>query len=182
MRQPNLIIFGDNMSIFIPDLICDTVYDIPISFFTEKGIKLLFMDIDNTLVTYDDAYPTDKNLLWFDLLRENGIDVAFVSNNDEKRVSEYASETKYSYFADAKKPLNHIHKMIMKNKGLKPCQCASVGDQIFTDILAAHLLGASGVLVSPIKDLTGAFTRFKRLLEKPFIRVYKRRNKKEEQK
>ncbi len=163
------------MALLIPDFICDTVYDIPLSFFEEKGIKLLFMDIDNTLVTYDDPYPVEKNHLWFDSLKEKGIDVVFVSNNNDKRVSEYASKTDFKYYADAKKPFCSIHKKVMKEKGLKPFECASVGDQIFTDVLAAHFAGCCGVLVSPIKDLTGLFTRFKRICEKPFISAYKKR-------
>ena len=168
------------MALLIPDLFCDTVYDIPLSFFEEKGIKLLFMDIDNTLVTYDDPYPVEKNLLWFDSLKRKGIDVVFVSNNNEERVKKYASQTGFQYFADSRKPFCKIHKQIMKNRGLKPFECASVGDQIFTDVLAAHLAGCCGVLVPPIKDLTGAFTRFKRLLEKPFINAYKKYEAKEE--
>jgi len=163
------------MALLIPDLICDTVYDIPLSFFEEKQIKLLFLDIDNTLVTYDDPYPVEKNHIWFDSLKENGIDVVFVSNNNDKRVSKYASKTDFKYYADAKKPFCRVHKRVMKEKGLKPFECASVGDQIFTDVLAAHFAGCTGVLVSPIKDLTGLFTRFKRICEKPFRSAYKKR-------
>ena len=56
---------GEAMALLIPELICETVYDIPLSFFTDRGIKLLLLDIDNTLVTYDDEYPIEKNLSWF---------------------------------------------------------------------------------------------------------------------
>lgn len=160
------------MKLLIPDLICDTVYDIPFSYFKENGIKLLFLDIDNTLVTYDDAHPTIENFSWFSALNENGIDVVFVSNNNKKRVSVYAEKTTFEYHPNAKKPFVFAHKKVMKQRGLSPFECASVGDQIFTDVLSAHLVGCKGVLVSPIKDLTGAFTKFKRMWEKPFIRSY----------
>lgn len=161
------------MSLFIPDLICETVYDIPIEYFTDKKIQLLFMDIDNTLVTYDDAVPTEKNIKWFNRLASCGIDVVFISNNNEERVKKYAAVTGYEYYADVSKPSCKIHKKIMKDKGLSPAQCAAVGDQIFTDVLAAHLAGCIAVVVSPIKDLENLFFKSKRALEKPFTAYYR---------
>lgn len=165
------------MALLIPELICNTVYDIPLSFFKDNGIKLLFLDIDNTLVTYDDAHPTERNLSWFNMLSEEGIDVVFVSNNGKERVRVYAEKTTFEYHSNSKKPLVSVHKKILKSRNVKPHECASVGDQIFTDILSAHILGGVGILVSPIKDLTDPFTRFKRLWEKPFINTYMKRVK-----
>jgi predicted HAD superfamily phosphohydrolase YqeG len=52
-----------------------------------------------------------------------------------------------------------------------------MGDQVFTDVWAAHNAGIKAILVPPIKDKTDPFTKFKRLLEKPFLGKYDRRNK-----
>ena len=49
-----------------------------------------------------------------------------------------------------------------------------MGDQIFTDVLAARLAGVRAALVPPIKDKTDLFTKFKRLLEKPILKKYDR--------
>ncbi len=168
------------MALFIPDLICETVYDIPLSFFCEHGIKLLMLDIDNTLVTYDDAHPTEKNVEWFSTLEKHGIKVVFVSNNHKERVEEYAKKAGKDFFADAKKPSRKFYKEAMRLYSLQPSECAGIGDQIFTDILAAHRAGCIGVLVSPIKDLTSLFVKLKRIGEKPFILAYKRRVKRGE--
>jgi predicted HAD superfamily phosphohydrolase YqeG len=51
------------------------------------------------------------------------------------------------------------------------------GDQIFTDVWAAHNAGIRAVLVEPINDKKDPFTKFKRLLEKPFIKKYEKGNK-----
>ena len=166
------------MALFIPELICPEVYDIPTEFFTSRGIKLLMLDIDNTLVTYDDEYPIQKNIDWFSHLAENGIKVVFVSNNHKERVEKYASKTGIPFFADASKPSAKYYKEAMKLYSLHPSECAGVGDQIFTDILAAHRAGCIGVLVSPIKDVTNAFFRFKRACEKPFVAAYHRKQRK----
>ena len=51
-----------------------------------------------------------------------------------------------------------------------------MGDQIFTDVWAAHNTGIRAILVPPINDKKDILTRFKRLLEKPILKKYKKRN------
>lgn len=165
------------MALFIPELICEKVYDIPTEFFIENNAKLLILDIDNTLVTYDDEFPTEKNLEWFESLKSLGIETAFVSNNSYERVSLYAKELGCVFVADAKKPFCFGHKKIASQLGVSPKECICVGDQILTDILAAHLFGSFAVLVSPIKDKTDAFMRFKRKIEKLFVNTYHKKQK-----
>ena len=71
---------------FVPNYMFDTVYDIPTELFTENGIKGLFLDIDNTLVPYEIAVPTEENIAWFNKLKKMGIKLFFVSNNHADRV------------------------------------------------------------------------------------------------
>ena len=51
-----------------------------------------------------------------------------------------------------------------------------MGDQIFTDVWAAHNAGIPAILVPPINDRKDVLTKFKRLLEKPILRIYKKKN------
>ena len=53
-----------------------------------------------------------------------------------------------------------------------------MGDQVFTDVWGAHNAGIRAILVPPINDKKDLFTKFKRLLERPVIRKYERRNNK----
>ena len=53
----------------------------------------------------------------------------------------------------------------------------AIGDQIFTDIASAKRIGMKAVLVKPINDKKTAFFIFKRIMEKPFLAVYKSREK-----
>ena len=69
------------------------------------GIKYIFSDIDNTLATYDDPTPPENVLRWLDLMEDNGIQVAFVSNNKEDRVALFNRDLKYVAYSKAKKPL-----------------------------------------------------------------------------
>ena len=58
---------------------------------------------------------------------------------------------------------------------LPPEQVLFVGDQIFTDCLAAHRAGVDCYLVKPIKSKETFFFRLKRAFEKPFLSIYRRR-------
>lgn len=51
-----------------------------------------------------------------------------------------------------------------------------MGDQIFTDVWAAHNAGIPAILVPPINDRKDLLTKFKRLLEKPILSIYKKKN------
>jgi predicted HAD superfamily phosphohydrolase YqeG len=53
-----------------------------------------------------------------------------------------------------------------------------MGDQIFTDVWAGKRLGVRTILLPPIKDKRDIFTRFKRLLEKPILKYYRKRKEK----
>ena len=165
------------MSLLVPEKIYETVYDIPLEYLVKKGIKLVMLDIDNTLVTYDDEVPTQENLEWFSALKALGINIVFLSNNNIDRVEKYCKGLDALYFADAHKPLVRFHNAAIRHFGVHPSECMAIGDQLFTDVLAAHMIGARAIKVSPIKDLTGSFTRFKRKCEIPFVNLYYRKNK-----
>jgi HAD superfamily phosphatase (TIGR01668 family) len=164
---------------FIPDRMYDTVYDIPDAYFTENGIKYLFVDIDNTLVPYEIQNPTKENIDWFERMEKLGIKLFFVSNNGIERVKKYTENLEYKYNADIKKPLVKRYKKFMAENGADAGHSMAIGDQIFTDVVSAKRIGMKAVLVKPIKDKKTAFFRFKRIMEKPFIAIYKSREKRE---
>lgn len=162
---------------FMPDKIFESFKDITPEFLSEKGIRALLLDIDNTLVTYDDPDPTDEVILWLKSMEQNGIKAAFVSNNeDPARVERFNKDLGYFAVSRAGKPLPGGFKRALRAMGVEAGQAASVGDQIFTDVWAAKNTGAYAFLVPPIKDKTTLFFKTKRLLEKPIIRRYKKLN------
>ena len=52
-----------------------------------------------------------------------------------------------------------------------------MGDQIFTDCIAAHRAGIRFALVKPIKDKETLFFRIKRFFERPFVKKLKWKTK-----
>ena len=61
---------------------------------------------------------------------------------------------------------------MMREFGVKKKEFLMVGDQLLTDCLCARLAGTSVVTVPPIQPVENRFFRFKRKIEKPFIRAY----------
>jgi len=165
---------------FMPDLYLDDIYGISPAFLREKGIRAVLLDIDNTLVTYDDPKPTPSVLKWLADLRENGIEAAFISNNHEDRVTLFNEDLQLFATWDSKKPSGKCYLAAMKHLGVEKNEVAVIGDQVFTDVWSAKRLGLYAILVKPIKDKTSLFFRSKRALEKPILRRYRKRHGEED--
>ncbi len=158
---------------FTPDRMEKDIYFYPPSFFTEKGIDKVIFDIDNTIAAYNCATPSDKAVAYLASLTDAGIEVMLVSNNNQSRVDTFNASLGYFAVADAHKPgAKGILKCIETARGSgKAC---FVGDQIFTDCVAARRAGISCFLVQPIQPVENTFFKLKRFLEKPFVKRYKR--------
>lgn len=156
---------------FTPDRMEQDIYCYQPSFFKERGIRRIIFDIDNTIAAYDRPKPSEKALTYLVSLKESGIEAMLVSNNSAERVSVFNEGLGLFAIEDAHKP---------SPKGLLKCleqgegKAAFVGDQIFTDCLAARRAGISCFLVEPIQPKENLFFKLKRLGEKPFRRRYKR--------
>lgn len=167
------------VSFSVPDYMFDSYTSVTPEFLKELGVRCVLCDIDNTLVTYDDAEPTENVLSWLSSMKENGITVIFLSNNDHDRVAKFTEKLDNTWFAKAGKPMSKKAKQALAASGFSPKETAVLGDQVFTDVWTGNFLGvAATLLVPPIKDKTTLFFKSKRLLEKPFLARYRRRERK----
>ena len=157
-----------------PDFYFEDITFIPPGFFKMNKIKYLICDIDNTLVTYADATPTPKALSFFKTLENEGVKLAFASNNSKQRVKTFADGTGYPAIYGAGKPFGKGVKRAMKEMGADLDSCAMLGDQLLTDGLAARHRGIRMILVNPIKtdEKKNLIFRVKRGLERPIMRGY----------
>ena len=161
---------------FQPDFLFETPRQIPTALFPALGIRLLFCDIDNTLVTYDDPEPTAEALAFLEGLRGVGVEVVFLSNNTRERVERFNRSLGFTALPDVGKPLSRAAmQRVMREKGYGKGNTAVLGDQILTDVLAARFTGLSVLLVRPIRDKSTLFFRMKRLFERPFLRRFRRK-------
>ena len=157
-----------------PDAMFDKFDDITPEFLLSHGISALLIDIDNTLAPYEQPEPDQRIKNYFNSLSSAGIKAALVSNNDEARVELFNRELSLIAFANCGKPKKKMMLVAMQKMGSTTENTAAIGDQLLTDALGAHRLGIPAFIVPPIKDKKNLFFKFKRMLEKPYIRKYRR--------
>ena len=162
----------------VPDLILNTFDELSAEKLNELGIKGIILDIDNTLEPYENLLPGEHVVKWLDSLRENGIKASIVSNNNSNRVNVFNASLCLPAYYHSFKPFKSKLVSAMRDMGTDKSTTLMMGDQILTDVWAAHNAGIMAVLVAPINDKRDLFTRFKRLLEKPFLTKYEKRKNK----
>ena len=155
-----------------PDHMFGSFDEVTPDFLQEKGIRALLIDIDNTLAPYEQDDPDERILAWFDALHAAGIKAALISNNHPPRVDRFNAPLSLPAYPDSGKPGSRAIRAAMHEMGVECHETAGLGDQLLTDTLAVHRLGMISLIVPPIKDKTTLFFRFKRWLERPFIKRY----------
>ena len=161
-------------ALMMPDYMFDTFADVTPEFLLSIGITALLIDIDNTLAPYEQAEPDENIIAWFAALENAGIKAALISNNHPPRVELFNAKLGIDAYADSGKPGGKTLIAAMKKMGVTEAETAGLGDQLLTDTLAVHRLGMISIIVPPIKDKTNAFFKSKRLLERPFVRKYRK--------
>lgn len=160
------------MSFFAPNATFLCYRDVTAEFLRALGVRVLLLDIDNTLAPYEQPDPDEAIASWLNALAKEGITAAFLSNNHGERVERFNRTLRLSVRCNAKKPLPGNAKKLLRSLNVRPENAALLGDQIFTDVLCAHLAGMHALLVPPIKDRTDCGTRFKRWMEKGILKRY----------
>ena len=159
----------------VPDLMLDDIHQITPEFLLKKEIRGVLFDIDNTLAPYETAIPDAKLCQYLKTLDKAGITIGLISNNKRERVELFNKGLGYFSIYKSKKPSpKSIIQFIQQHK-LKHNEVIFVGDQLFTDCLAAHRAGIECIIVNPLCVDPGIFFKLKRSLEKPFISIYKKK-------
>ena len=164
------------MKFYHPDYIFGKTINITPEFLKNLGITNLLLDVDNTLTTHGNPVPAEGIVEWIKLMHDNGINLMIVSNNYKKRVEPFANLLGLPYSCFSTKPLPRGFIKAMKHLGSNTKNTAVVGDQIFTDILGAHLMGMTGIMVLAILEEGGIGFKIKRNFEKKYIDEYIAKN------
>ena len=137
---------------FIPNLICDSIFDLPKKYTGGKKIRAIIFDIDNTLAPYDQEEPDEKTVAFLKGLEEKGIRIVLVSNNSPERVAKFNQKLGFFCVPDAGKPKKAALKPALEHlSGIKRKRILFVGDQLLTDaderdgvqvLLVTHLYAA----------------------------------------
>ena len=159
-----------------PDYMFRAFDEVTPEFLSSLGVRAVLADIDNTLAPYEQTEPDERIKGWIASLAAAGISVAFVSNNNAERVNTFNRTLGVPAFPKSGKPFRKTLVKAMTAVGGTPETTVVLGDQLLTDSLAGHNLGARSIIVPPIRDKKNKFFRFKRWLEKPVVKRFKKRN------
>jgi HAD superfamily phosphatase (TIGR01668 family) len=162
------------MNIFRPKAHFKTVQTIDLQKLQALGIKNLIVDLDETLRKRNSDLIPESSIKWLEDVKIKCFNACIISNNPFnwkiKKIEE-TLKTPVSFLA--LKPLPAAFKHAMKLLKSDPSNTALIGDQLFTDIFGANILGIYSILVDPITGAEkGIFRRMMRWLEqKVFPRV-----------
>ena len=126
-----------------------TLAHLPLAPLLGRGIKVLLLDVDRTLLPGKDVVLPPAMRRWLvDASRQ--LHLHLVSNNPSRqRIKAVADQIGVDFTCGASKPRRRAISRIIDQLPTPPTQIAMVGDRVFTDVLAGNRLGLFTVLVRP---------------------------------
>ncbi|MCL2045916.1 MAG: YqeG family HAD IIIA-type phosphatase [Oscillospiraceae bacterium] len=135
----------------IPRYLFRKYSDISPEFLKERGVNFLMLDLDNTLAMYNESEPSPSAIKWVNNMYENDISLFFVSNSKrEDRVESFSQALNIPFIKEAKKPSPNGLLIAMGRASYMQEESAFLGDQIYTDTLAANRAEVISILVRPL--------------------------------
>lgn len=160
------------MPIFLPSYLFKDITHITPQFLQQKGIYGLVLDVDNTLTADHSQYVAPEILAWITQMNAHNIHMLIASNGKDGRVAPFAAKLGLDYFSSSAKPLPFALIKARKKWALSKNEIAMVGDQIFTDCMAANLYGIRSLVVQPLQADVDKSIRLKRKFETPILNQY----------
>lgn len=158
----------------LPKLIFHKLTDITPEFLHQRGIHLLMLDFDNTMLPYTAQIPETELLTWIDRMKQGGIRLCVVSNSKKQKAAAFCSAHNIGCITHSRKPTGRGIRRCLTRFGAEPRQAALAGDQIFTDVLGANCAGATSILVKPL-HLHNIWLKLRHGVEQPFIFAARKR-------
>lgn len=158
----------------LPRVLARSLTELTPRLLEERGIRLLMLDFDNTIVPYTTDVPTGEMISWLRDMRKSGIQLCVVSNSRKDRVRRFCEKYGLDCITHARKPFQKGIRECLAKYGIPPFQAALAGDQIYTDTLGANRAGVMPILVRAI-DNHNFWLKARHVLELPFIYLARKR-------
>ena len=159
---------------FLPKIIIHSVTELSPRFLKERGIRLLMLDFDNTIVPYTTNEPTVLMADWLKAMVQSEIQLCVVSNSKRDRVKIFCEKYDIPCITHAKKPFSKGIVECLEKFNISPAECALAGDQIFTDTMGANGTDVTSILVTAI-DNHNIWLKLRHVAEMPFILAARKR-------
>ena len=149
-----------------PDRFAPRLCNVSLDELHGRGIRGLILDLDNTMVAYRQSEVVADHLAWVEEAHARGFKMVMLSNNFTDRVTNVAAQLRVECIPNALKPLPTGFLRAKNVLGMARHEIAVVGDQLFTDVLGAKVLGFYTILTEPIEPHDFAVTRVFRFFER----------------
>ena len=155
-----------------PNIQLNKVTNITPNLLNEHNIKCLILDVDNTLCINKGKNMVVGAARWLEKMHQAGIKLIILSNAKPSRMVPIANKLSLPMVALGLKPLPFGYFRAAKKMGVKPKNCAIVGDQLLTDILGGNLAGVKTILVTPTLLETSRGFKIKRAIERKLLKLH----------
>lgn len=159
---------------FLPTYWFPQLTDLQPEFLRERGITLLLLDFDNTMLPYTTDEPTPELLDWLGRMQAAGIRLCIVSNSRRQRVPTFSERYGVPCVLRAVKPRTRGIRTAMRRFSAQKAETALVGDQTYTDVLGANLAGITSLQVRSIHNHT-IWLKLRHVLELPCLWMARKR-------
>jgi HAD superfamily phosphatase (TIGR01668 family) len=149
-----------------PRLYVSSVYAINLERLKARGIVGLVVDLDNTLVAWNNDRASRDLERWVQQVKRQGFRLCLVSNNFPARVHRFGERLDVPAVPKAAKPRRRAFLQAMRMMGTDPASTAVIGDQVFTDVLGGNRLHCYTILVLPLNEREYWTTRLVRRVER----------------
>ena len=133
----------------------------------DKGIKLLMLDFDNTIVPYTTNHLRREMVAWLQEMMASPVEICVVSNSKKDRVKIFCEKYGILCITHAKKPSPKGILECVSHYNLPKENCTLASDQIYTDVLGANRAGVGSILVKAIHN-HNFWLKARGVLELPF--------------
>lgn len=159
------------LEFFRPTWMVQSIYSITAEQLREQGIKAVLIDLDNTLIAWNEPEATAESITWIQKIKEAGIQVLILSNNSGSRIKKVAEILEVGYIPRSMKPTRRAFKLAEKKLNLSRDEMVMIGDQLITDVLGANRYQIRSILVMPLLASDAWNTKFNRFLESRIMKA-----------
>ena len=152
-----------------PDLVVEAAWTLTPAKLRSLGIDGVLVDLDDTLLPSGSLDLATPVLRWFAELDAASIPAVVVSNGEPRRVRHVCERLGVDGIALVGKPLPLAFRRGVRRLGVPVERAAMIGDQLFTDVLGANLVGLTSILVAPLSQGGLPHTRLARHLERRIL-------------
>lgn len=161
---------------YIPKIYQKNLYNVDYGKLYEEGYKLILMDLDNTLLGYQEQELSKEKEELVKRIQEIGFKIILITNNHKKRIEKIAKTLNVDFAYSVRKPFGYKLKKLMEKNNFTSSNTICIGDQLVTDIQAGNKLSLYTILIDSIDRKKEIFiTRINRRIEKRALKKLKKK-------